>query len=388
VVGLGNDRPGALDYRRLLARASDAHVLADTSADDPAFLIYTSGTTGHPKGTVHGHRSVMAHAPSVSFWLDGYPRGDELHWTPNDWAWLAGLGDVLLASLYVGQPVLAYRFPKFDPERALDLVRRHGVNVALIPPTALKLMRNACAAGQPPLPSLRAVATGGESLGAEMLDWGRKFFGLTFSEGYGLTEFNFMTGNCARLFEPRAGSCGRPFPGRSIAIVDAEGNVLPAGQEGIIAARHPDPIMMLGYWRNPEATAQRSRQGWFLSGDVGHLDEDGYFWFKARDDDLITSGGYRIGPGEIEECLITHPAVALAAAVGAPDAVRTEIVKAFIQLRPGFQPNDALKAEIQAHVKSRLAAHEYPREIEFVDSFPTTVTGKILRRELKLRARA
>lgn len=382
-VGAGRHGDKFLDYDLLLDQARDEFPIVDTGAEDPAFLIYTSGTTGQPKGALHAHRSLLGHIPAIQMWLDFYPQGDELYWTPADWAWIAGLYDVLFPAWYFGKPILAQRAPKFDPEKAFDLLSRHKVDVAFIPPTALKMMRQVDSPRTRFDYRLRSVVTGGESMGAELLAWGRETFGATISEGYGQTECNVMVTNCPSLMEVRPGSCGRAVPGRRVAIVDNEGNELPPGKTGNIAARRPDPVMMLEYWRNPEATARKFVGDWLLTGDVGHMDEDGYVWFMSRDDDVITSGGYRIGPGEIEECLIKHPAVGLAAAVGIPDPVRTEIVKAFIQLKPGVPPSDALKREIQDFVKTRLAAHEYPRDVEFIDDFPLTSTGKIVRRELR-----
>ncbi len=383
VVGAGKHGVWFKDYATLLAEASDHLDPVDTAAEDPAFLIYTSGTTGQPKGALHAHRALIGHIPAVQHWLDRYPVGDELYWTPADWAWIAGLYDMLFPAWYLGKPVLAQRAPKFDGEKAFDLIARHNVGVAFIPPTALKMMRQV----QNPKArwnyKVRALATGGEAMGAELMQWGRDTFDLTLSEGYGQTECNLMTTNCPSLYTARPGSCGRASPGRVVAIVDNDGNVLPRGEEGNIAAKRPDPIIMMEYWRNPEATKKKFAGDWLLTGDVGSMDPDGYVWFKSRDDDVITSGGYRIGPGEIEECLIKHPAVGMAAAVGIPDPVRTEIVKAFVQLKPGVAPTDTLKKEIQDFIKTRLAAHEYPREVEFVQEFPLTTTGKIMRRELK-----
>jgi acetyl-CoA synthetase len=383
VIGAGKHGAWFKDYATLLAEASDAMAPADTAAEDPAFLIYTSGTTGQPKGALHAHRALIGHIPAVQHWLDRYPVGDEIYWTPADWAWIAGLYDVLFPAWYLGKPVLAQRAPKFDAEKAFDLIARHDVGVAFIPPTALKMMRQVQKPRERWNYRVRSVATGGEAMGAELMQWGRDTFGVTLSEGYGQTECNLMTTNCPSLYTPRPGSCGRASPGRVVAIVDNDGNVLPPGEEGNIAARRPDPVIMKEYWRNPEATKKKFAGDWLLTGDLGSMDPEGYVWFKSRDDDVITSGGYRIGPGEIEECLIKHPAVGMAAAVGIPDPVRTEIVKAFIQLKPGVAPTDALKKEIQEFIKTRLAAHEYPREVEFVHEFPLTTTGKIMRRELK-----
>ena len=217
----------------------------------------------------------------------------------------------------------------------------------------------------------------------ELLAWGRETFGVTISEGYGQTEMNLMLLNSPEWFEVRPGSCGRPCPGRKVAIVDGDGNILPTGDEGQIAGWRHDPIVMLGYWQNPEATKRKFAGQWLLTGDLGRIDEDGYVFFKSRDDDVITSGGYRIGPGEIEECLMKHPAVAMVGVVGVPDRLRTEIVKAFVQLRPEIAPTEALKTDLAGYVKTRLAAHEYPREVEFVAELPLTTTGKIMRRELR-----
>ncbi|MBI2714278.1 MAG: AMP-binding protein, partial [Rhizobiales bacterium] len=215
------------------------------------------------------------------------------------------------------------------------------------------------------------------------LDWGRDTFGTTISEGYGQTEMTLMLLNSPEWFPVRPGTCGRACPGRKDAIVDNEGNLLPTGVEGQIAGLRHDPIVMLEYWRNPEATAKKFAGDWLLTGDLGRIDEQGYVFFKSRDDDVITSGGYRIGPGEIEECLMRHPAVAMVGVVGVPDKVRTEIVKAFVQLRPEIVGTDSLKADLANFVKTRLAAHEYPREVEFVAELPLTTTGKIMRRELR-----
>jgi acetyl-CoA synthetase len=383
VIGAGKDGAEFLDWDRQLGAASDQFKTVDTHAEDPALLIYTSGTTGQPKGALHAHRMMIGCIPAVEQMLGHWPRGNEIMWTPAEWAWIAGLYDALFPAWYYGTPVLAHRFAKFDPERAFAMLAKHRVGVSFIPPTALKMMR------QVPEPrkrwdyDLRALFTGGEAMGEELLAWGRETFGTTISEGYGQTEMNLMTLNSPDWFEVRPGSCGRACPGRKVAIVDSQGNVLPPGEDGQIAGWRHDPIVMLEYWRNPEATRAKYAGDWLLTGDLGRIDEDGYVYFKSRDDDVITSGGYRIGPGEIEECLMKHPAVAMVGVVGIPDKVRTEIVKAFVQLRPEVAPSEGLKADLANHVKTRLAAHEYPREVEFVTELPLTTTGKIMRRELR-----
>lgn len=383
VIGAGAHGAQFLDWDRLLQAASDSFATVDSDAEDPALLIYTSGTTGQPKGALHAHRMVLGTIPAAEQMLSHWPQGNEIMWTPAEWAWIAGLYDALFPAWYYGTPVLAHRFAKFDPERAFAMLAKHKVGVTFIPPTALKMMRQLSEPRKRWAYDVRAIFTGGEAMGEELLAWGRDAFGTTISEGYGQTEMNLMTLNSPDWFEVRPGSCGRACPGRKVAIVDSDGRVLPPGEEGQIAGWRDDPIVMLKYWRNPEATARKYAGDWLLTGDLGRMDEDGYVFFKSRDDDVITSGGYRIGPGEIEECLMKHPAVSMVGVVGVPDKVRTEIVKAFVQLRPEIPPTDALKADLAAYVKTRLAAHEYPREVEFVTELPLTTTGKIMRRELR-----
>jgi acetyl-CoA synthetase len=377
---------GALSFHGEIEKARDSFQSVDTAADDPALIIYTSGTTGPPKGALHAHRVLLGHLPGVEMPHEFFPQDGDLFWTPADWAWIGGLIDVLLPSLHHGVPVLAHRFAKFEPKAAFRLMAEHGVRNAFMPPTALKLMRQAAPDGRHPGLALRSIGSGGESLGEELLDWGRKTFGLTVNEFYGQTECNLVVSNCAGLMPVKAGSMGRAVPGHTVAIVDDAGNACANGEIGNIAIKRPDPVMFLEYWRNPEATARRFAGDWLLTGDTGRRDEDGYFRFVGREDDVITSGGYRIGPGEIEDCLLRHPAVAMAAVVGIPDPIRTERVKAFIVLDPGATASADLAAEIQGHVKTRLAAYEYPREIEFVDSLPLTATGKVMRRALRQRS--
>jgi acetyl-CoA synthetase len=376
---------GSLSFEAELARAKDSFTAVDTAADDPAIIIYTSGTTGNPKGALHAHRVLLGHLPGVEMPHELFPRTGDLFWTPADWAWIGGLFDVLLPAWHHGVPVLAFRARKFDPEEAFDLMAAYGVRNTFMPPTALKLMRQA--SGGKPRPGLcpRTVASGGETLGDELLEWGRATFGVTINEFYGQTECNLVVGNNAALFPVRPGSMGRAIPGHEVRVVDDAGVPVPAGEPGQIGIGQPDPVMFLGYWNNPDASREKVAGGHLLTGDMGRLDAEGYFWFLGRADDVITSAGYRIGPGEIENCLMKHPAVAMAAVVGVPDALRTEIVKAFLVLKPGLDVGPGLAREIQDFVKIRLAAHEYPRQIQFVDSLPMTTTGKIMRRELRQR---
>jgi acetyl-CoA synthetase len=368
-----------------LERARDEFAPADTGRDDPALIIYTSGTTGKPKGALHAHRVLLGHLPGVQLPHDFFPQPGDLYWTPADWAWIGGLLDVLLPSLYFGVPVLAHRARKFDPEEAFALMGRHGVRNAFLPPTALKMMRPIANPRARFGLDLRSVASGGEALGEDILAWSRDALGVTVNEFYGQTEANLLVGNCASLYPLRPGSMGRPIPGHMVAVVSPEGEPVAAGETGIIAVRRPDPVMFLGYWNNPEATAAKFSGEWCLTGDVALQDDDGYIWYKGREDDLISSGGYRIGPTDIEDCLIKHPAVLMAAAVGQPDPVRGEIVKAFVVPQPGVAPDPALAEEIRAFVGERLAWYQAPREIVFVDELPLTATGKIIRRELRTR---
>jgi len=369
----------------ILERARDAFAPADTAAEDPALIIYTSGTTGKPKGALHAHRVLLGHLPGVQLPHDFFPQPGDLYWTPADWAWIGGLLDVLLPSLYFGVPVLAHRARKFDPEDAFALIGRHGVRNAFLPPTALKMMRPV------PVPrerfglDLRSVASGGEALGEDILAWSKDALGVAVNEFYGQTEANLLAGNCASLYPVRPGSMGRPIPGHRVAVVSEAGERLPVGETGIIAVARPDPVMFLGYWNNPEATAAKFAGNWLLTGDVALQDDEGYIWYKGREDDLISSGGYRIGPTDIEDCLMKHEAVLMAAAVGHPDPVRGEIVRAFVVPKVDVTAGPQLADEIRAFVGRRLAWYQAPRDVIFVDELPLTATGKIIRRELRGR---
>jgi acetyl-CoA synthetase len=383
-ISKGQREGGLLAWAAALEAASDRFETAPTGPDDLALIIYTSGTTGPPKGALHAHRVLLGHLPGVELPHEFFPQPGDLFWTPADWAWIGGLIDVLLPAWHHGVPVLAHRMRKFEPEEAFGLMARHGVRNVFMPPTALKLMRQASGAPGPDC-RLRTLASGGETLGEGLLDWGRATFGLTINEFYGQTECNLVVGNSAGVLPVRPGSMGRPIPGHIVEIASGDGTVLPTGDIGNIGIRRPDPVMFLEYWGDPAATRAKFAGDLLLTGDLGRKDDDGYVWFVGRADDVITSAGYRIGPGEVEECLMRHPEVALAAVVGVPDPIRTEIVKAFVVLKGGGKASDVLAREIQAFVKARLAAHEYPRAIEFVDSLPMTATGKIKRGELKAR---
>lgn len=386
LVSVDGAQGEALGFDALIAGAS----LADLpewrpGAEDPALMIYTSGTTGPAKGALHAHRVLAGHVPGVQLPHDFFPQPGDLMWTPADWAWAGGLLNALLPALMFGVPVVAHRAPRFEAEQAFALMERMQIRNAFIPPTALRMLRAVERPAQRYRLSLRTLASGGESLGAETWRWGREALGLSINEFYGQTECNLVLGSCAALGVSRPGAIGKPIPGHRAGVIRPDGSLCEPGEQGQIAIARPDPVMFLEYWRQPEATARKFIGDWMTTGDQGHMDADGYVFFVGRDDDVITSSGYRIGPGEVEDCLLRHPAVSLAAAVGKPDPLRTEIVRAFVVLREGFSPSHALAAEIQDFVRTRLSAHEYPRQVDFVDELPMTTTGKIIRRLLRER---
>jgi acetyl-CoA synthetase len=386
VLSVDGPSDGALDFDATLARASADFTARDTAADDPALMVYTSGTTGSPKGALHAHRVLIGHLPGIEFPHEFLPQPGDRFWTPADWAWAGGLLNVLLPGLHYGVPVVAARFEKFDPEEAFALMARMGVRNVFIPPTALRMLRSAGNPHGRRDVRLRSVGSGGEALGAETLEWGKEALGISINEFYGQTECNLVAASCAAIGVSKPGAIGKPVPGHTVAVIRPDGSVCAPGELGQIAIRRPDPVMFLEYWGKPEATRDKFIGDWMTTGDQGLTDDDGYVQFIGRDDDVITSAGYRIGPTEIEDCLIRHPAVSLAAAIGKPDPMRTEIVKAFIVLKTGYAPSEALATEIQAFVKTRLSAHEYPREVAFIERMPMTTTGKVIRRLLRQQA--
>jgi acetyl-CoA synthetase len=385
IVLVDDEADGCLSFGKLIADHAPLAEQEQTGPDDPALMIYTSGTTGPPKGALHGHRVLAGHMPGIQFAHPGLGQPGDRMWTPADWAWAGGLLNCLLPSLLLGVPVVSSPGQKFDADMAFRIMAEMEVRNAFIPPTALRLMRPV----ENPLSrydlKLRTIGSAGEALGRETYEWAKNTLGITVNEFYGQTECNFVLSASAHFGVTRSGSMGKPVPGHSVAIIDEDGRVLPAGVAGQVAVRRPDPVMFLGYWNNDEATAKKFIGDWMTTGDQGVMDEDGYFEFFGRDDDVITSSGYRIGPGEIEDCLLGHPAVRLAAVVGKPDPLRTEIVKAFVVLSEGFSASRETTIDIRDWVKHRLSMHEYPREIEFLDALPMTTTGKIIRRELRAR---
>ncbi len=384
VVGLDGGAEGVVAYADLVAEVPPGFTPVDTGPDDPALMIYTSGTTGLAKGALHGHRVLLGHMPGFLMMHDFPPRPGDRMWTPSDWAWAGGLLNATLPALSLGVPVVAQPAARFEPEAALRLIAEHRVTTAFLPPTALRMLQTVPdPRGRFDLSTLRNIASAGEALGPETFRWAQDSLGLTIGEAYGQTECNLVLAACPSAGVARAGSTGRPVPGHRVMIQRPDGTETDVDEPGEIAIARPDPVMFLKYWNQPEATAKKFRGDWMLTGDTARRDADGYIHFVGRDDDLITSAAYRIGPTEIEDCLCGHPAVAMAAAVGQPDPLRTEIVKAFVVLREGFSPSDTLAAEIQAHVRTRLSAHEYPRALEFRESLPMTTSGKIIRRQLR-----
>jgi len=373
--------PRIVSWEDALSAGSGGFASEAVEADDPALLIYTSGTTGSPKGALHAHRVLMGHLPAVEMVLERMPVAGDVGWTPADWAWIGGLMNLAMPCLYFGVPLVAHSMRKFEPEAAYRLISRENISVSFLPPTALKLMRQADVLTRV---SMRAVGSGGESLGADLHAWGRERLGAQINELYGQTECNLVVASSAGLGVLRPGSMGRAVPGHDVAIIDGEGTVVPTGEVGEIAVRRGDPVMFLKYWNQSEKTAEKFVGDWMRTGDLGQADAEGYLTYVSRDDDIITSAGYRIGPTEIENCLTGDPDVVMAAAVGVPDPVRTEIVKAFVVLREGAS-RDGVADRLVARVKARVSPHVAPRAVEFVESLPVTATGKIIRRALRER---
>jgi acetyl-CoA synthetase len=386
VVGVEVMESGVLAWKTLLEKASSSFACVDTSADDPALIIYTSGTTGAPKGALEAHRLIIGNIPGFVHSHDFFPQPGDLFWSPADWAWAGGLFDALLPSWYFGIPILGYR-GRFDAEKAYYLLDKYGVRNSFLFPTALKLMMKAVPAPKEKYSlNVRSIMSAGESVGVTVIEWARERLGVTINEMFGQTEINYVVGNCQAAWPVKPGSIGRPYPGHRVAIIDAEGNELPRGELGEIAVKKEhNPVFFLEYWKNPQATREKFIGDWGLTGDQGRMDGEGYLWYQGRSDDVIKSAGYRIGPAEIESCLVKHPAVANAAVIGKPDEARGSIVKAFVVLQAGYSGNDALIENIQLHVRGLLAPYEYPREIEFIDALPMTTTGKVQRKELRKR---
>ncbi|MBA3592181.1 MAG: AMP-binding protein [Polaromonas sp.] len=438
---------GDVDYEAAVAAQQRAFTAVKTKADDAAILIYTSGTTGPPKGALLAHRALIGNLPGFvcsQNWF-GFPtdggvptpspaRGSEVgmpspgrgrgrvgaslkgakpslpepetqsvFWSPADWAWTGGLMDALLPTLYFGRPIVAFN-GRFSPELAFSLMQQQGVTHTFLFPTALKAMMKAY-----PQPrkhfklKLRAMMSAGEAVGDAVFAYCRDELGVLVNEMFGQTEINYIVGNCSALWPARPGSMGKGYPGHRVAVINDEGNECAVGVAGDVAVnrfdihRHADPIFFLGYWKKEAATQAKFTGDWCRTGDLATRDADGYLWYQGRADDVFKAAGYRIGPGEIENCLVKHLAVANAAVVPKPDRERGALVKAYVVLAPDFiaararrtgaegQFDAELVAELQNHVRGLLAPYEYPKEIEFIAALPMTTTGKVQRRVLRLQ---
>ncbi len=395
---------GDLDWAAACAAAPARFAPVATQADDAAVLIYTSGTTGPPKGALIPHRALVGNLSGFiasQNWFGfraGGAASDTVFWSPADWAWTGGLMDALLPTLYFGRPIVGYS-GRFKPELAFELMQRYRVTHTFLFPTALKAMMKAV-----PNPRqrfslrLQAVMSAGEAVGDAVFAWCRDALGVPVNEMFGQTEMNYIVGNSHAVWPARPGSMGRPYPGHRIAVIDDAGLECPRGTPGDVALHRrdihgdPDPVFFLGYWNDPDATRAKFTgdpcDSWCRTGDMAAMDGDGYLWYHGRSDDVFKAAGYRIGPSEIENCLVGHPAVANAAVVPMPDAERGAVVKAFVVLSAGFVGTAELVDELQRHVRGRLAPYEYPKEIEFIDALPMTTTGKVQRRVLRLQEEA
>ena len=414
-----------VDYASAIAAQQRAFTAIQTKADEGAVLIYTSGTTGPPKGALIPHRALIGNLTGFvcsQNWF-GFatqatsnqasnaahlPTGSAaVFWSPADWAWTGGLMDALLPTLYFGRPIVAWN-GRFSPELAFTLMQQHGVTHTFLFPTALKAMMKAY-----PKPSsqfklkLQAMMSAGEAVGDAVFGYCQTQLGVTVNEMFGQTEINYIVGNCAMEWgvmgkgvsahrknagwPAKPGSMGKGYPGHRVAVIDEDGHECPAGVPGDVALNRynqhgqPDPIFFLGYWKNEKSTLGKYTGDWCRTGDMALRDEDGYLWYQGRADDVFKAAGYRIGPSEIENCLVKHPAVANAAVVPKPDAERGALVKAYVVLAPGHEASDALVADLQLHVRGKLAPYEYPKEIEFIRELPMTTTGKVQRRVLRLQ---
>ena len=395
VIGTAGARSsGVVGWEETLAKASRHFDVAPTKPIDPCAIIYTSGTTGPPKGALLPHSALLGNLPGFEHSHDAFPQEGDLFWSPADWAWTGGLWDALMPTLYHGQAILGYR-GRFDPERAFYLLEKYAVRNAFLFPTALKMMMKAV-----PNPRdkyevrLRSLMSGGEPVGPAVFHWTREALGTTVNEIFGQTEMNYIVGNSHLVWPVKPGSMGRPYPGHRIAVIDDAGRELGPGEVGDVAVHRrwldgtPDPVFFLGYWNNEAATAKKYAGDWCRTGDEASWDEDGYLWYQGRGDDMFKSAGYRIGPAEIENCLVKHPAVANCAVVPTPDETRGALIKAFVLLAPGQVGSDALRDSIREHVKKHLAAYQQPRDIEFIAELPMTTTGKVQRKVLRDREAA
>ncbi len=393
LIGLDFQNDLTLSWRSLLARETADFQPVATLADDPAILLYTAGTTGMPKGVLHAHRVLIGILPAFVSAQNWFPQPADLFWSPVEWTTAPGLLHGLLAVLYFGRPLVTTQVP-MQGEQALALLERHPVTNTLLLPGDLALMQQA-AGDAAPRASLRAAMVVGESLPARLHDWAQQALGCIPNEVYGLSEAPGIIGHSQEKWPLRAGSMGRPIPGHRISLVDSQGRPCRLGSVGQLALHvrdahgHPDPALFLSYWRNDALTKARYLDDWFLTGDMASMDEDGYYWFVGRCDDVFRVGGHRISPLEIEDCLKQHPAVRQAAVVPKPEGAHGNVIKAFVVADGADTAENQYSAqlvdELRAHVRDRLATWQVPSEIEFVDRLPLTFDGQIRRHVLRAR---
>jgi len=382
VIMVGDCRPGWLQLDALTEGQSDEYNCVQTRSDELAFLSYTSGTTGGPKGVMHVHGWPYAHlAVAASLWLD--VKENDVVWATAGPGWAKWIWSPFVSTLGMGATAFVYK-GRFVPETYLSLMQEYPISVLCATPTEYRLMAKVSGLESYQLKALRSACSAGEPLNREVIDTFRRVFGITVRDGYGQTENTLLVGTFVGM-EPRPGSMGRPSPVVRVAIVDEEGQEVPVGQVGDIAVDREMVALFRGYLNDPERTAKAFRGNWYVTGDQGRMDEDGYIWFEGRSDDIIISGGYTIGPFEVEDALVKHPSVAECAAVASPDPERGHVVKAFVVLKQGFTGSEQLIQELQDHVKRLTAPYKYPRKIEFVTELPKTTSGKIRRVELRLR---
>lgn len=385
------DLPPSIDWGTHLPHMPTNGTVADTRSSDPAILIYTSGTTGAPKGALIPHSAIIGNLTGFVASQNWFPQKHDVFWSPADWAWTGGLMDALLPCLYFGMPILGYQ-GRFTAETAYYLMEKYRISNTFLFPTALKMLMKAEARPRRKYKlALRAIMCAGEAVGDTVFNWCEQALEVTPNEMFGQTEMNYIVGNSHQHWPAKPGSMGRPYPGHRVAVIDDDGNEVADGETGEVAVHrydsygHPDPVFFLGYWKNDEATRNKFTGDWCRTGDLATRDTDGYLWYQGRADDMFKAAGYRIGPSEIENCLVKHAAVANVAVVPKPDKERGNLVKAYVVLSQGYEGNDDLVRELQTHVRGKLAPYEYPKEIEFIDALPMTTTGKVQRRILRLR---
>jgi acetyl-CoA synthetase len=379
-ITLGSSKEGWLSLEELIADESDDFTCVRTRSDELAFLSYTSGTTGGPKGVMHVSGWPFAHlAVAASQWLD--VREEDLVWATAGPGWAKWIWSPFVSTLGLGATAFVYT-GRFNGENYMSILEKYPISVICATPTEYRIMAKLTDLDRYRLQALRSTCSAGEPLNREVIDTFRRVFGLTVRDGFGQTENTLLVGTFVGM-EPKPGSMGRPSPVVRVAIIDEEGMELPVGKVGDIAINRDMIALFQGYLNDPEKTAKACRGEWYVTGDQGRMDEDGYIWFEGRSDDIIISGGYTIGPFEVEDALVKHPSVAECAAVASPDEERGHVVKAFVILKKGESPSDTLVEELQEHVKQLTAPYKYPRKIEFVDELPKTNSGKIRRVELR-----